>query len=260
MCVQGVNWDDPLENELLRKWNQLPRELLALSQVRIPRCYLSFQKDTLLYQLHGFSDALEKAYAAVIYLGIVYIDGSVDNMFVSSKTRVAPIKRQTIPRLKLLGAVILARLMNTTYLALQPLVSELRSFYWVDSLCWIKNIRPWKLYVQQRIVEIQKLSNKESWRFCPGAINPADIPSRSCNLTNKGLWWKGSDFLKSSPETWLHIPTAYETTEAQAELQKSPATITRALCNTSDTVVTLNLEKIMNITQYGTMNKSQDLF
>ena len=30
LCVQGVNWDDPLENELLRKWNQLPRELLAL--------------------------------------------------------------------------------------------------------------------------------------------------------------------------------------------------------------------------------------
>ena len=133
LCVQGVNWDDPLENELLRKWNQLPRELLALSQVRIPRCYLSFQKETLLYQLQGFSNASEKAYAAVIYLYIVYIDGSVDNIFVSSKTRVAPIKRQTIPRLELLGAVILARLTNTTYLALQPLVSELRSFYWVDS-------------------------------------------------------------------------------------------------------------------------------
>ena len=261
LCVQGVNWDDPLENELLRKWNQLPRELLALSQVRIPRCYLSFQREILLYQLHGFSDASEKAYAAVIYMRIVYTDGSVDNMFVSSKTRVAPIKRQTIPRLELLGAVILARLMNTTYLALQPLVSELRSFYWVDSyttLCWIKNIRPWKQYVQQRIAEIRKLSNKESWRFCPGAINPADIPSRSCSgidLINKGLWWKGPDFLKNSPETWPDMPTAYETTEAQAELQKCPTTITHALCNTSDAMVALNLGKIMDITRYGTMNK-----
>ena len=133
LCIQAVNWDDPLEDELLRKWNQLPRELLALSEVRIPRCYFSFQKTTLLYQLNGFSDASEKAYAAVIYLRIVYTDGSVDNMLVSSKTRVAPIKRQTIPRLELLGALILARLMNTTYLALQPLIRELRSFYWVDS-------------------------------------------------------------------------------------------------------------------------------
>ena len=51
------------------------------------------------------------------------------------------------------------------------------------------------------------------------------------------------------------MPTAYETTEAQAELQKRPATITHALCNTSDVVVTLNLEKIMDITRYGMMNK-----
>ena len=53
LCIQAVNWDDPLEYELLRKWNQLPRELLALSQVRIPRCYLSFQKETLLYHVLG---------------------------------------------------------------------------------------------------------------------------------------------------------------------------------------------------------------
>ena len=70
--------------------------------------------------------------------------------------------------------------MNVTYLALQPLISELRSLYWVDSyttLCWIKTIQPWKQYVQQRIMEIRKLLDKESWRFCPRAINPADIPS-----------------------------------------------------------------------------------
>ena len=48
------------------------------------------------------------------------------------------------------------------------------------------------------------------------------------------------------------MPTAYETTEAHAELQKRPATITHALCNTSDVV---NLEKIMDITRYGMMNK-----
>ena len=261
LCVQGVNWDDPLEDELLKKWNQLPKELLALSQIRIPRCYISVQKGVLLYQLHGFSDASEKAYAAVIYLRKVYTDGSIDSMLVSSKTRVAPIKRQTIPRLELLGAVILARLMNTTYLALQPLVSELRLFYWVDSyttLCWIKNVRPWKQYVQQRTAEIRKLSNKESWRFCPGTTNPADIPSRSCNgveLPNKCLWWKGPDFLQNSPETWPDMPTSYETTEAQIELQKSPTAITHALCSTSDVGGTLNLGKIIDITRYGTMDK-----
>ena len=106
LCVQGVNWDDPLDSGLLKRWNQLPKELLALSQIRIPRCYLSVQKEVLLYQLHGFSNASEKAYAAVIYLRKVYTDGSIDSMLVSSKTRIAPIKRQTIPRLELLGAKV----------------------------------------------------------------------------------------------------------------------------------------------------------
>jgi len=52
----------------------------------------------------------EKAYAAIIiYLCIVYTDNTVDRMLVSSKTRVAPIKRQTIPKLELLGAVIFSK-------------------------------------------------------------------------------------------------------------------------------------------------------
>ena len=44
LCVQGVNWDDPLDSGLLKKWSQLPKESLALSQIRIPRCYFSVQK------------------------------------------------------------------------------------------------------------------------------------------------------------------------------------------------------------------------
>ena len=54
-----------------------------------PQMLSSFQKTTLLYQLHGFSDASEKSYAAVIYLRIVYTDGSVDNVLMPSKTSIA---------------------------------------------------------------------------------------------------------------------------------------------------------------------------
>ena len=55
-------------------------------------------------QIHGFSDASEKAYAAVIYLRSTYGNGSVSVCIITSKTRVAPIKPHTIPRLELLGA------------------------------------------------------------------------------------------------------------------------------------------------------------
>ena len=64
-------------------------------------------------QLHGFSDASKRAYGAVVYIRSVYEDGHIDVRLISSKTKVAPIKQQSIPRLELLGATILVRLVNT---------------------------------------------------------------------------------------------------------------------------------------------------
>jgi len=61
------------------------------------------------YKLHGFSDACERAYAAVIYLRISYGGDCVEVSFVASKTHVAPIKKQSIPRLELMVATLLAR-------------------------------------------------------------------------------------------------------------------------------------------------------
>ena len=59
------------------------------------------------YQLHGFSDASEKAFVAVVYLRVEYKCMPRDIQLVASKTRVAPVKKQSIPRLELLGATIL---------------------------------------------------------------------------------------------------------------------------------------------------------
>ena len=141
-CINKKGWDDQLEGNFLKQWSNLINEITALTHVQVPRCYHSPGKKPFICQLHGFCDASEKAYATVIYLRTVYTDGSVDLCLVSSKTRVAPTKRQTIPRLELLGAVILARLMNAVHVALRAYLPDLRLFYWTDSyttLCWIHN-------------------------------------------------------------------------------------------------------------------------
>ena len=123
-----------------------------LRSIQVPR-YL-FDKDLTPVgcQLHGFSDASEKAYVAVIYLRIEYSEGgNVDVNLIASKAWVSPIKKQTIPRLELLGAVILARLLNTVKQQLNLLLLAAKSYCWTDSfttLCWIKNDRQWKTYVQ----------------------------------------------------------------------------------------------------------------
>ena len=66
---------------------------------------------------------------------------------VASKTRVAPIKKQSILRLELLGANILARLINSVSKALASLITDPEVFFWTDSytvLCWIRNDKTWK--------------------------------------------------------------------------------------------------------------------
>ena len=102
--------------------------------------------------------------------------------FVVAKTRVAPLKKQSIPWLELLSAVLLARLMDMMKSSL-TLELEISSYLcFTDSqvsFCWIRNVeRSWKPFVQNRVSEIRSLFPVECWQHIPGVENPADVPSR----------------------------------------------------------------------------------
>ena len=85
----------------------------------MPRCYFDYTSGNLkAAELHCFSDASEKGYAASVYVRFIYEDGRIDVKLVASKTKVAPLKKQSIPRLQLLGATILVRLAKTVQNAL----------------------------------------------------------------------------------------------------------------------------------------------
>ena len=209
LCMEKTGWDDALQGDALNLWTSTIKELESLNTVRIPRCYFDQALHPIETQLHAFSDASDKAYAAVIYTRTTYENGKVQVRFVASKTRVAPVKTQTIPRLELLGATILARLVNTVK---KSLSENIRIFYWVDSLtvlCWIKHDKVWKQYVSNRVEEIKLLTNREDWRHCPGLVNPADIPSRGLSgseLATSKLWWNGPPFLLLPESEWPGCP------------------------------------------------------
>ena len=258
LCVDKVNWEDRLEGTMLAKWNHLFSEFSSLAKLNIPRCYFVRERKPVCRQLHGFRDTSEQAIAAVVYLRTVYEAGDVDVRLIASKTKVAPLKKQSIPRLELMSADILSKLVDTVCNVFKLLPFEVDVYYWVDSfttLCWIKNHRPWKQYVQHRVDVIRKLTDIEKWRFCPGNMNPADIPSRGCSgkdLVESELWWSGPTFLREPSKLWPETPSTSAPNTTSEELVKHTPAITHSLATAAlNRTLYENLEKIMDIERYG---------
>lgn len=84
LCINKQKWNNQLEGKLLKQWNNLINEITDLSHIQIPRCYPDPGKHPSVYQLRGFCDASQRAYATVIYLRIVHTDGSVKLSLVES--------------------------------------------------------------------------------------------------------------------------------------------------------------------------------
>ena len=86
LCTKGVDWDDNLEGTALASWNSFIAELQALTAIKVPRCYfhLSDELSVCSYQIPGFSDASDKAFAAVVYLRTEHSNGKVETNLIAS--------------------------------------------------------------------------------------------------------------------------------------------------------------------------------
>ena len=154
-------------------------------------------------RLLGFSDASRLAYAAVVHLQVEIMCGS-SVLFIAAKTRVSPLHNHSIPRLELLGALLLSRLLSSVSIALSKELKLGPPSCFTDSkvaLFWIKGYeREWRQLhvVENRIREIHQLTPVEQWRHCPGVYNPADLPSRGVDideLIDNQLWLHGPSWL-----------------------------------------------------------------
>uniref|UniRef100_A0A8D9FGG8 Integrase catalytic domain-containing protein n=1 Tax=Cacopsylla melanoneura TaxID=428564 RepID=A0A8D9FGG8_9HEMI len=211
LWVKGFDWDEPMPSELLHEWNTFIDELPVLKNLTIPRYVL----DTYVYppELVGFADASTAAMGAVVYLRVVCSDHRVLVHMIRAKSRVAPLKTLTIPRLELCAAHLLAQVIES----LEPLRQQLHIntiHLFSDSmvvLSWLNTpVHLLKIYVANRVGKILDLTTSEQWAHVATDVNPADLASRGCypaKLVQNELWWSGPTFLKEPQATWpSHSP------------------------------------------------------
>ena len=148
-----IGWDNLLPESIHQDWMTWRSELPLLTEKHIPRCYHPKNVEIANIELHGFSDASEDAYAGAVYIRVLDQNGTVHTSLVIAKTKVAPIKRLTIPRLELCGAKLLSQLLRHAQKALS--ISTQNTFAWTDStivLGWLcGNPRRFKTFVGNRV-------------------------------------------------------------------------------------------------------------
>ncbi|XP_011169784.3 uncharacterized protein LOC105202802 [Solenopsis invicta] len=196
-----LDWDESLPADIFSKWANCVENMQHLQAFRVPRRVLG-DGDKKEIQLHGFSDVSEKAYGACIYLRSSDQNEILQSCLLCAKSRVAPLRAISIPRLELCGAQLLVQLMSKVKAALSLNVAKV--YYWTDSsivLHWIKATnKKLPVFVAHRIGEIQELSSVEDWNHVGTKENPADLVSRGSDareLCDSLLWWNGPSWLKN---------------------------------------------------------------
>ncbi|KAK2575256.1 hypothetical protein KPH14_012780 [Odynerus spinipes] len=188
LWILKVDWDESVPSAIHTKW-------------------LKYESRPLTLELLGFSDASQQGYGGCIYLRTTNSDHRNQAYLLSSKSRVAPLKATSIPRLELCGAVLLVRLMQMVLKSL-PFTPD-RVSYWTDStivLNWIRApSRNWTTFIAHRVGEIQELTSSSAWNYIGTLENPADLISRGSmpkELIESSIWWKGPKWLVLDRSQW----------------------------------------------------------
>lgn len=200
-----LSWDEPLPSDLLQQWYVFYNKLISLNDIVVPRNAIQFVGDRVI-ELHGFCDASQEAYGACVYIKCMH-GSNVSVKLLTAKSRVAPLKSITVPRLELCGALLLAKLVEKIQRSI--CVQYTRYILWTDStivLNWLTTApNLLKTFVSNRVSEIQQLTKSFNWRHVPTGDNPADLISRGIQpdkLCHCDLWWSGPSWLSKEPHNW----------------------------------------------------------
>ena len=220
-----LSWDESVPQNLHSTWQTILQDLSLLQKISIPRYCLKFSSPQKL-QIHGFCDSSIRAYGACLYTRVEDDMGNVHVQLLTAKSRVAPIKKKSLPKLELCGALLLAEL----YAKVRCLFTNFDHmvFLWTDSqivLHWLKcHSATLSAFVGNRVSKAQDLTINAEWRHVPTKENPADLISRGCSVAELLVsnWFDGPSFLKNTSNNWPQLKTlSFDTEEDMRERRKS---------------------------------------
>ncbi|XP_053690825.1 uncharacterized protein LOC128739367 [Sabethes cyaneus] len=205
----GLQWDEKVPDDIFDRWTRWTGLFPKVRDLRIPRCYFAGANAQLyeFLELHVFVDASEVAFSAVAYFRVVKPSGEAECSLVAARTKVAPLKPLSIPRLELQAAVLGTRLMSSV---LESHTVEVKQcVLWSDSatvLAWLRaDHRQYKQYVACPIGELLSTTDVAQWRWVPSKLNPADAATKwgKCPCPAAAdVWFTGPEYLSQPEEHW----------------------------------------------------------
>ncbi|GFU82451.1 putative gag-pol protein [Trichonephila clavipes] len=231
----------------------------AINYLTVPRWVILTADNTV--ELHGFADASSLAYATAIYCWHKH-NGKIKVQLLVSKTKVAPVKQVSIPRLELCGAHLLSKLFKSVLRTLKHYTCDV--FAWTDSkivLSWLSS-HPlkWKTFVANRTSEIMEVLPTKHWRLidmidriltshCSATrelfatdhvILNQDIASRGIDpkcLPDWKLWWQGPPWLRLETPSWPKAESSCDEASDEVKAEQKSVSIFNLFTHTSNDVI-----------------------
>ncbi|XP_062703570.1 uncharacterized protein LOC134286025 [Aedes albopictus] len=218
---EGTGWDEQVSAEVFTKWQRWIQMIEYITELRIPRCYFRHADQTTYREseLHVSVDASEVAYSCAIYLRTLNHGTDPQCCLIAAKSKVAPLKPCSIPRLELQGCVLGVRW--SKFVRDNHDIPVSKTVFWTDSrtaLAWIKaDPRNYRQFVSFRVGEILENTTAADWRWVPSKSNPADEATKWGSgpyFNQDSKWFHGPTFLRSPESEWPRPKEAVtETTE-----------------------------------------------
>ena len=110
---ERLNWDDSVDDQDMKMWEMFKFDLEQIHDCKRRPCLTTGKNtDKVAYTLICFCNVSTRAYASVIYLVQTNSEGKTSSDLIFSKSRLAPVKSMSVPRLELMGVLIGARCLD----------------------------------------------------------------------------------------------------------------------------------------------------